>query len=125
MYYIKETKQYGRGLYAVHPIKQNYVIETCELLVLTGIDTIQVSKTVLQFYTFKFNERQDCLVLGNGELFNHSNGPNVGYRLIGRHDRRVMQFYALRNIETDEQLFIDYEADTKINSSDYVNYNLY
>ena len=120
-YFIKETKEYGRGLYATYNLVANRVLFSAELLVLSEKDTIKVNETDLQYYTFKYSSQQDCLVLGAGELFNHSDTPNVGYTLIpyGEGDRQVMVFHILRDIVAGEQLFIDYSADTKVNTNDY------
>jgi SET domain-containing protein len=56
--------------------------------------------------------------LGNGELYNHSTQPNVAYELINLNGRKQMYFTTLRDIKPDEQLFINYQADTKRQISD-------
>jgi uncharacterized protein len=125
-YHIKTTTEFGRGLYAGLDIKKNKVITSCELLVLNAIDTTLVNSTDLQFYTFKYEGAKDCLCLGDGEIFNHSTKANVGYVLEFHpdQDRKIMTFYALRDIKADEQLFIDYTADVKVDTTAYVNKNL-
>jgi SET domain-containing protein len=52
-------------------------------------------------------------------LFNHSDQPNVGYKLIDYDGRRVMAFYTLTNIDRDAQLYIDYNADVAVDVSQY------
>lgn len=115
MYYVRMTKDKGRGVFANQDIKTGDVITNCELIVLDKADTILVEDTSLKYYTFKYNSTQDCLVLGDGEIFNHSNKPNVSYNLITITDslgsRKIMQFKALRPILQDEQMYIDYAAD--------------
>lgn len=111
MYKIKLTKEFGRGLYATRSIGTGEIIFEAELLVLSPDDTVTVNKTDLSQYTFKFSGDQDCLVLGDGELFNHADYPNVEYRLIKSDGRTKMQFYATQDIAPDEQLFIDYSFD--------------
>src|SRR5665213_2381554 len=110
----------GRGVMATSPIPQGNVVMICELLVLDQHDTRMVNMTELQHYTFKFNESQDCLVLGLGEIFNHSDTPSVSYKLIDKDGRKMMAFTALRTIFAGEQLFIDYNADTKVDVSSYI-----
>lgn len=117
--YIKVTDVDGRGLYAVQDLQAHKILFTCELLVLSERDTEVVNQTELQFYTFKFNEKQDCLVLGHGELFNHSSAPNVGYKLMDFDGRRVMAFYLLRDVSQNEQLYIDYNADVAVDTGAY------
>lgn len=113
MYDIRVSETDGRGLYAAHPIIPGEIIMICELLVLSEDDSIKVGYTELKHYIFKYNQDQDCLVLGDAELFNHSNESNVSYELEAVEGRKVMVFTAKRFIESGEQLFIDYRADDK------------
>jgi len=122
-YFVKTSPEMGRGLYAVHNLGPNMLLFTAELLVLNPEDTKKVNETDLQYYTFKYNEDQDCLVLGDGEIFNHSDIPNTCYKLIDFDGRKVMAFFTLRPIEQYEQLFIDYSADIQVDSNSY-NINL-
>ena len=110
----------GRGVQALTYIPEGNYVMVCELLVLSEGDTKVVNTTELQHYTFKFNESQDCLVLGLGEIFNHSDTPSVSYKLIDKDGRKMMAFTALRTIFAGEQLFIDYNADTKVDVSSYI-----
>jgi hypothetical protein len=119
MYHLQTTTEFGRGLYATWTINKNTILFTAELLVLNPADTIKVNETDLQYYTFKYTDTQDCLVLGDGEIFNHSDIPNTCYKLIDFDGRKVMAFYTLRDISQYEQLFIDYSADTKVKTQDY------
>lgn len=124
MYYLKMHETMGRGLFAMQDIPAQRVLFTAELLVLSEVDTVTVNTTDLQYYTFKYNEKQDCLVLGDGEIFNHSDTPNVGYKLIDFDGRKVMAFYTLRDVVPHEQLFIDYNADVVVSVQDYMGKNL-
>jgi SET domain-containing protein len=123
-YYLKNTEVMGRGLYAANDIQEDKIIFTAELLVLSEQDTVTVNTTDLQYYTFKYNEKQDCLVLGDGEIFNHDDAPNTAYKLIDFDGRKVMAFYTLRPVLQHEQLFIDYNADIKVNVGQYMGKNL-
>lgn len=118
-YQIKYTKDMGRGLFSNIFYYENSTVFQCELLILSENDTLVLELTDLKYYTFKYNDTQDCLVLGNGELFNHSDTPNIGYRLVRHDNRQVMEFYTLRDIDTNEQLFIDYNADCKVDTLSY------
>ncbi len=114
MYYLKLHETMGRGLFALQDIPAQRIIFTAELLVLSPADTVTVNTTDLQYYTFKYNDAQDCLVLGDGEIFNHSDTPNVGYKLIDFDGRKLMAFYTLRDVQQHEQLFIDYSVDVAV-----------
>lgn len=124
-YYLKVTTEFGRGLYASNTIKKNKVIMQCEVLAFNEFDTVLINQTDLKFYTFKYEGKKDCLVLGDGEIFNHSDTANVGYILQLVDDRKVMVFYALEDIKPEEQLFINYNADTEVNTDLYKDKNLF
>lgn len=117
--YIRMTDEMGRGVFTKENIGFDTVIELAEILVLSKEDTKTVNETELQFYTFKFNDKQDCLVLGIGEIFNHSNDPNVKYELMQCNGRKKMVFTTLRGIYAGEQLFIDYTQDERVDTSKY------
>lgn len=121
LFKIGYSESMGREVIAIKTIPKGTLIELCEILILSESDTIAVNKTELQWYTFKFNSTQDCLVLGNGEIFNHSDKPNVKYELIHKNGRMMMQFIALKDIPAFSQLFIDYSADTNVLTSGYIN----
>ncbi len=130
MTHIKVCETYGRGVYASMRISRGDLIEVCEVLVLGSKDTRIVNATDLEYYTFVYDAEtgKDCLVLGNGEIFNHDSEPNVSYTLeyFGGHagNRKVMVFRALRDIIPGEQLFIDYNADIPVDTSKYIGENL-
>lgn len=123
-YYIKTSLEMGRGLYPLRTIYKGELISVCEILVLSQDDTVKVNDTDLKYYTFKFNETQDCLVLGDGEIFNHADDSNVDYQLVSHNDngqiRQRMIFVAKRDIGVGEQLLINYSADIQVDSNQYI-----
>ena len=117
-YYIDNTKEFGRGIYSgIIGFERHEVICVCETVPLSKLDTNLIKgSSVLKNYTFKYNEDMDCLVLGDGSLFNHSSNPNVSFRLDEHPTdptRKMMYFYALTSIKEGEQMFIDYTSDDK------------
>ncbi len=119
MYHIKTSEEMGRGLYASRTILKGETITICEILTLSPEDTKKVNETDLKYYTFKLDSTRDCLVLGDGEIFNHDDSPNVSYRLVNALERQRMAFKATRTIIKGEQLFIDYNADVSVNAEEY------
>lgn len=114
-YYILMTEQFGRAVYAEKDLKKGDSVMYCETLPLSVADTITINNTDLKDYTFTFdaeNER-DCLVLGDGEMFNHDDKANVRYYLQSINGRFMMVFRTTRDVKKDAQLFIDYNADVK------------
>lgn len=124
MYYLENTKEYGRHLVASKDLIKDTLLAHCELLVLNAKDTVQVNLTDLKYYTFKYNEVQDCLVLGDGEIFNHSDSANVSYTIEIIDDRPLMCFRLLKDVSKGEGLFINYNADCQVDTSQYINHNL-
>ena len=114
-YYVLMTEQFGRGVYAERKLDKGASIMYCETLPLSQIDTVKVNDTELKHYTFVFDAEtnRDCLVLGDGEIFNHSDTPNARYYLQNLNGRFLMVFRTTKEIDKDEQIFIDYNADVK------------
>jgi uncharacterized protein len=119
LHYLDTSEEMGRGLYANQDIKAGVVLFRAELLVLSPEDTIKVNETDLKWYTFKYNDNQDCLVLGDGEIFNHSDTANVGYTLTQYENRQVMVFVTIKDVKEGDQLFIDYSADVDVDPKSY------
>jgi uncharacterized protein len=119
-YSVQMVKGMGRGVIAERDIKLGEIITNCELLVLGTVSTRLVNQTELQYYTFCYSDGQDCLVLGDGEIFNHDDDANTLYGLIDWDGRKLMRFQAARDIKKGEQLFIDYAADSAVNVGDYL-----
>jgi hypothetical protein len=122
---VKMFDGMGRGIVARHDILRGDVVELAEILVLSEEDTVKVNQTDLQYYTFKYNDKQDCLVLGLGEIFNHSDKPNVLFTLVDSiMGYKMMLFEAMDDIKAGDQLFIDYGSDVTVDTTQYVNKNL-
>jgi SET domain-containing protein len=123
IYSVQMVEGMGRGVIAERDIKLGEVITNCELLVLSKPDTCLVNQTELQYYTFVFDAANslDCIVLGDGEIFNHDDDANTLYGLIDWNGRKLMRFQASRDIKKGEQLFINYAADSLVNVENYLN----
>jgi len=116
IYSVQMVEGMGRAVIAEKDFKLGDVVTNCELLVLDKKDTANLnSNTDLQYYTFTYDKTtgQDCLVLGDGEIFNHDDNANTLYGLIDWNGRKLMRFQAARDIMKGEQLFIDYRADVE------------
>lgn len=122
--YVQVVPEMGRGMFALTDKRAGVVLDRYEIIALSPADTIKINQTELKHYTFKLSDMADCLVLGYGEMFNHSDTPNVGYRLVpfettDRESRKVMEFYTLKAVGAGEQLFIDYNADIRVDVDGY------
>lgn len=95
--------EYGRGMFATKKIRKGTVVLRNRV--------IRVKKNAVPEYVFKYTVHEDCICLGDGELFNHSGSANVDYELVWYKKEYWMAFIANRKIKKGEQLFIDYRQD--------------
>lgn len=108
---IKNTKKYGRGLYATRNFKKGEIIEVSPVVVIDKMDTRLISDTNMNMYVFEWSKDSSALALGYGSLFNHSKKYNVSYMNSFRSKEIV--FMTTRKIRKGEQLFIHYGYDPK------------
>jgi len=108
---VKNTKKYGRGLYAVRDFKKGEIVEVAPVVVIDKMDADTIETTMLNLYVFEWNKSSSALALGHGSLFNHSNKSNVCYMNSFR--AKEIVFMTTRKIKKGEQLFIDYGYDPK------------
>jgi SET domain-containing protein len=97
---------HGRGVFAARPIAAGQTIEVCPTLEVATDDV----GGLLYDYVFESSENADAsvLLLGYGMLYNHSADPNAEYVQDGE---AAVAFVALRGIEPDEEITIDYGAE--------------
>lgn len=108
---IKNSKKYGRGLYATRNFKKGEIIEISPVVIVEKSDVHTIEATVLNLYVFEWNKNTSALALGNGSLFNHSKRSNVSYMNSFR--TKEIVFVTTRKIKKGQQLFIDYGYDPK------------
>lgn len=87
-------------------IKKGEVIEKCPVIIISEQDLSHIENTVLTKYEFRWDDNDECIVLGYGSLINHSNHPNVEYE--PDYENKVMVFRAIKNIRAGEELLEDY-----------------
>lgn len=95
-----------RGIFADETIAKGELVEICPVILFPDSELEHISKTVLTKYEFCWDDNNEAIVLGYGSLYNHSFEPNVEFE----HDftNNTMRYTALRDIEKDEELYIDY-----------------
>ncbi len=109
--YIKKVRGMGRGVFAGRQFLAGEIIEICPVIALPkGTDENNVEGS-LAHYVFKWGKNDDALAvaLGYGSLYNHSANPNAAFQ--PRFSKDDIVFRALRVIEPDEQIFVDYRWD--------------
>lgn len=101
----------GRGVVAGRRFSRDELIERAPVVVLSAADWSVARETDVARYCFLWGRggRQAAIALGTGSLFNHSYAPNAIARPLVR--RRLMDFVALRDIEEDEEITINYNGE--------------
>ena len=105
----------GRGIFAARAIAAGAIVETCPVLILPPKDVPATETTILNHFSYNWPYQDhdgarrgttQAVALGLGSIFNHSNFPNVGFRKDL--DRETITYTALRDIESGEELCINY-----------------
>jgi SET domain-containing protein len=109
--YVKKIPGKGRGVFASRPISKGDVIERVPVL-LIPVEEIYTDKvsTTLADYVFNWGNGEVAIALGYGSIYNHSYRPNATYQAKGR---RSQVYSALRDIEADEEITVNYNGSPK------------
>jgi SET domain-containing protein len=99
-----------RGLIATELIHKDQVIERCPSIVYVK-NTPVIEQTIFDHYVFDWDETHEALALGYGSLINHSYERNVGVDFD--FEKKEIIFTALRDINVGEELFINYNDDSR------------
>lgn len=101
--YIKYiNKILGWGVFTEDPIKEGDIVELCYCVP----DNYETSP--LKDYVFGIKNSTDVYhCLGFGAIYNHSDDPNIKWRLLDD-DNRIIEFKAIRDIEPHEELRHNY-----------------
>jgi SET domain-containing protein len=98
----------GRGVFARVNIHEGEIIEESPIVDLSNEDFGSLKETILINYYFSWGETYDqvAVALGYGSLFNNSESPNA--KFIKRFDSQLIEFVAIKDIEKDQEIFINY-----------------
>ena len=97
-----------RCLIASRTIKKGELIESCPIIIFSEKEDELIDQTILGNYIFEWKKNDYCFVLGYGVLLNHSYNPNTLYKRD--YIRKNMNFYAIREIKTGEEILINYNG---------------
>ncbi|TGB04850.1 SET domain-containing protein [Halobacillus salinus] len=107
-----ENDDLARGVFATKEIPKGELIHQAPVIPYPNEEHQHIEKTMLADYAFEYGENHSAFVLGYGMMFNHSYEPNAEYRI--NFETHTFDFYAYRDIEKDEQIFINYNGDVDI-----------
>ncbi len=111
--YIKDTgTAKGRGVFAFRAFGQGEIVEISPVVLfqMNYNSLPKVVKTlVFDWEMLAGKERTHAMALGYGSFYNHSNPANLRYEADSEND--LIRFIAVRDIDVDEELTINYCAE--------------
>ena len=118
IYVAKSALAEGYGVFAARDLKVNEIVEICPAIFMPMKEFKEIEKTKLFYYFYEYSNKEFAIVLGYGSIYNHSYSPNAQYKF--NYLRRVMEVKAIKKIEVDEEILINYnyypEDDTPLES---------
>ncbi len=105
-----KTPNAGRGVYARRDIKKDELIEKCPVIIVSEGDMANLNESILTSYFFYYGRDKNKLLitLGFGSIYNHSYQPNARYKI--KHNEKVMEFVATKEIKKDTEIVINYKG---------------
>jgi SET domain-containing protein len=98
----------GRGVFATEMITAGTLLERAPVIIVPTGQWELMHKTILFDFYFAWGEHS-AIALGFGSLYNHSYHPNA--RFVKHLAEGWIEFFALRIIEPDEEILINYNGD--------------
>lgn len=104
----------GRGVFAAAPLREGEVVEESPVVLFALREHLPVEVRRRMFNWARLAGEADtggvqALALGYGSLYNHANPANLRYEADV--ERELLRFVAVRPIEPDEELTINYNAE--------------
>ena len=110
--YVKDTgTPRGRGVFAARSFGDGEVVETCPVVPFTKNPALPSEIRRIMYgwgYLLTGSPGAQAIALGFGSMYNHNNPANMRYEADATD--QVLRFVAVRNIDADEELTINYNA---------------
>lgn len=106
VYVTKSTEAEGNGVFAATDLRKGTIVEVCPVIFMPMKEFEQIKKTKLYYYFYEYSNKEFAIVLGYGSVYNHSYTPNAQYKF--NYLRRTYEVKALKPIQKDEEIFINY-----------------
>ncbi len=109
--YIDNTKDKGRGVFALKKIQAQTIIETSPVIVMSKKDQLLLDQTLLHDYIFLWGRdaEQCCMALGYVPIYNHSYQANCEYFM--EYEEQTIMIKTVRTVKAGEELTINYNGD--------------
>ena len=103
---LRNSNIHGRGIFATRDIKCTEVIEYVPVVPFNR-DDVRPDTILLDYDIGHPDGKQATMMFGYGALYNHRNNHNANWKFI---DDKTMVITANRNINKDEEIFVNYGA---------------
>ncbi|MDQ4121619.1 MAG: SET domain-containing protein-lysine N-methyltransferase [Acidobacteriota bacterium] len=111
--YVKDTgTAKGRGVFASRAFRKGEIVEISPVVLfqMQYNSLPKVVKTlVFDWEMLAGKDRNHALALGYGSFYNHNNPANMRYEADS--ENNLLRFIAVRDIDVDEELTINYSAE--------------
>lgn len=110
--YVTQSDIQGRGVFTSSDIGEGTLLEICPVIVIPEKDVKTIHNTALHDYYYYWGEeeKEACIVLGFGSMYNHSSTPNA--QCISDYDNKSFNYYTLREIRAGEEVTVNYNGDS-------------
>lgn len=105
----------GRAVYAAHKFYPGNTIEVCHVLLVGNQPWASREEHPYQEWAYEFFGKC-AIALGAGSLYNHSYTPNASWTCRKR--SQTIRIYALRPIDKDEEILINYSGESAPGNDD-------
>ena len=109
--YVSFDTPMGRGVFAKRRILRDEVIERAPVIVIPNEQWAGMEDSVLSDYAYDWgvDDEHAVIALGYVSIYNHSYEPNAN--LASCLDEGIMEVTALRDIEPDEEIRVNYKGE--------------
>ena len=109
--FIASSQGKDRGVFTSENISIGTLIEESPVIVMTKEERKLLDQTLLHDYIFEWGHQKEscCMPLGYIVVYNHSSLSNCEYEMD--YEKRIISIRATRDIERNEELFINYNGD--------------
>jgi SET domain-containing protein len=122
---VRKSDVHGWGVFSKEKINKGEIIEECHCLYMTEDEASYTHHLKpIKRNTIRVDDNGDfpyVIPFGYGALFNSDNDPNIVY--LWDSENKILIFKAIRDIESDEELFLNYEYNRMIVNTDLFTFN--
>ncbi len=121
----RKSDVHGWGVFTKEKISKGEILEECHCLYMTEDETSYTHHLKpIKRNTIRVEDEGTLpyvIPFGYGALFNSSIDPNVVFKWDN--ENKILVFYSFRDIEKDEELFLNYEINRVIVNTDLFTFN--